>query len=89
MNASLLKWPVTAALATACLYLVFSIMNTGQYLWPLPAGMPTHRVYLRVTATDRAGNRSEVVTREPITVDLMKPKARIVAPTASDLSPRP
>jgi hypothetical protein len=68
---------------------VARLPNTGQYLWTLPAGMPTHRVYLRVTATDRAGNRSEVVTREPITVDLMKPKARIVAPAAADLAPRP
>ncbi len=58
--------------------------NTGQYLWALPTGMPTHRVYLRVTATDRAGNRSEVVTREPITVDLMRPKVRIVAPAAGN-----
>jgi hypothetical protein len=27
------KWPLTAALATVCLYLVFAIMATGQYLW--------------------------------------------------------
>ena len=66
---------------------VARLPNTGQYLWALPAGMPTHRVYLRVTATDRAGNRSEVVTREPITVDLMRPKARIVAPP--EAAPRP
>ena len=63
---------------------VARLPNTGQYLWALPAGMPTHRVYLRVTATDRAGNRSEVVTREPITVDLMRPKVRIVAPAAGN-----
>ena len=63
--------------------------NTGQYLWALPTGMPTHRVYLRVSATDRAGNREEVVTREPITVDLMQPKARIVAPAAAEFPPRP
>ena len=63
---------------------VARLPNTGQYLWALPTGMPTHRVYLRVTATDRAGNRSEVVTREPITVDLMRPKARIVAPAAGN-----
>ena len=66
---------------------VARLPNTGQYLWTLPAGMPTHRVYLRVTATDRAGNRSEHVTRDPITVDLMRPKVRIVAPP--ELAPRP
>jgi hypothetical protein len=61
------------------------LANTGQYVWTLPPNMPSHRVYLRLTATDRAGRTTEVVTREPITVDLVKPKARIVFPT----SPRP
>ena len=34
-------------------------------------------VYLKVTAWDAAGNRSEVVTPEPILVDLTKPLAHI------------
>jgi hypothetical protein len=52
--------------------------NTGSYTWTLPRNLPTHRVYLRISAVDAAGNPSQAVTREPITVDLMKPKARIV-----------
>jgi hypothetical protein len=42
----------------------------------VPAGLPP-RVYLKVTARDAAGNIREVVTRDPILVDLVKPKARI------------
>jgi hypothetical protein len=34
-------------------------------------------VYLKFTAWDLAGNRSEVVTPNPILIDLTKPKARI------------
>jgi hypothetical protein len=52
------------------------IANTGTYAWRVPAGLPP-RVYLKVTARDAAGNIREVVTRDPILVDLVKPKARI------------
>ncbi|MGL6074393.1 MAG: hypothetical protein ACRC8S_09565 [Fimbriiglobus sp.] len=54
------------------------IANTGSYTWAVPSNLPTHRVYLRVTAVDLAGNFSEAITREPIIVDLTKPRARIV-----------
>lgn len=52
------------------------LANTGQFAWRVPAGVPA-RVYLKVTACDAAGNVKEVVTREPILVDLTKPKAKI------------
>ena len=42
----------------------------------MPAGLPP-RVYLKVTARDAAGNVKEVVTRDPILVDLVKPRAKI------------
>lgn len=61
------------------------IANTGSYAWRVPAGLPP-RVYLKVTARDAAGNIREVVTRDPILIDLVKPKARIsgiVGPAAS------
>jgi len=35
------------------------------------------RVYLKVTARDAAGNTTEQVTREPILIDLTKPRAKI------------
>jgi hypothetical protein len=57
--------------------------NTGQYAWRVPAGLPP-RVYLKITARDIAGNVKEAITRDPILVDLVKPRAKIsgiVAPT--------
>jgi hypothetical protein len=50
--------------------------NTGQFPWRVPAGLPP-RVYLKVSARDAAGNVKEVITREPILVDLVKPRAKI------------
>lgn len=52
------------------------LANTGQYSWRVPAGVPA-RVYLKATARDAAGNVKEVVTKEPILVDLTKPRAKI------------
>lgn len=53
------------------------VANSGTYSWLLPAGLATHKVYLKFTAWDAAGNRSEVVTPTPVTVDLTKPRAKI------------
>lgn len=53
------------------------IPNTGTYPWALPAGLATPKVYLRFTAWDAAGNKSEAVTPEPVLVDLTKPRAKI------------
>jgi len=50
--------------------------NTGKHSWKVPTGLPP-RVYLKVTARDAAGNTTEQVTREPILVDLTKPRAKI------------
>jgi hypothetical protein len=65
------------------------IANTGSFGWRVPSGVAP-RVYLKVTARDAAGNVREVVTRDPILVDLVKPKAKIsgiVAPSGG--TPRP
>jgi hypothetical protein len=51
--------------------------NSGQHAWKLPANFPTHRVYLRVTARDNAGNLGDARTPHPILVDLNKPVAKI------------
>jgi hypothetical protein len=50
--------------------------NTGQYAWHVPAGL-SPRVYLKVSARDAAGNVREVITRDPILIDLVKPKGKI------------
>jgi hypothetical protein len=62
--------------------------NTGQYAWHVPSGL-SPRVYLKVCARDAAGNVREVITRDPILVDLVKPRARIngiVPPAVSSQS---
>lgn len=61
------------------------VPNTGRYAWRVPAGLPP-RVYLKVTARDAAGNATEQVTREPLLIDLTKPRARIIGVGA--LTPR-
>lgn len=63
------------------------LANTGQYGWRVPAGVPA-RVYLKATARDAAGNVKEVVTREPILVDLTKPRAKING-IVPPVTPRP
>ena len=52
------------------------IANDGQYRWRVPTGLPP-KVYLKVSARDAAGNVTEVITPNPITVDLNRPRARI------------
>jgi hypothetical protein len=44
--------------------------------WTLPPDI-TDSVYLRLRAADLAGNASEFVTRDPVTVDLQKPTAKV------------
>lgn len=51
--------------------------NTGRYSWRVAPGMPP-RVYLKLTARDAAGNITEQVTKDPILIDLSKPRARII-----------
>ena len=62
--------------------------NTGKYAWRVPAGLPA-KVYLKVSARDAAGNVSEVVTPQPITIDLMKPRAKITSIGANLPGQRP
>ncbi|HKB06151.1 MAG TPA: hypothetical protein VKD90_28405 [Gemmataceae bacterium] len=49
--------------------------NTGSFAWKVPANFPAHKVYLKVTARDKAGNVTEVTSTEPVLVDMNKPAA--------------
>lgn len=51
--------------------------NNGRYVWTIGQRMP-QRVYVRLTARDAAGNRASVTSRQPVTIDLTRPSARIV-----------
>jgi hypothetical protein len=52
------------------------LADTGSFAWKLPEKVAA-KVYLKVTAWDAAGNKSEVTTPNPVLVDLTKPRARI------------
>lgn len=51
---------------------------TGSYSWKIPQGIP-YEVYLRLDARDMANNVSRAVTPEPVTVDLSRPEAEVIA----------
>lgn len=53
-----------------------ALANTGRYQWQLPTGLPL-KVYLKIVATDAAGNSGEAVTAQPVVVDLHKPVGRV------------
>ncbi|MGL4419857.1 MAG: hypothetical protein ACRCZF_04250, partial [Gemmataceae bacterium] len=53
------------------------VPNTGKFGWKVPTNLGPTGVYLRVTAWDDAGNKSEVATPRPVPVDLVKPRARL------------
>ena len=52
------------------------VPNLKECTWILPPEIPD-AVYLRLTARDLAGNIGERITRDPVTVDLQKPTARV------------
>ncbi|MBX7105135.1 MAG: hypothetical protein K1X57_13725 [Gemmataceae bacterium] len=52
------------------------LANAGRFAWALPPNMPL-KVYLKITAEDKAGNVGEAVTPQPIVVDLHKPAGRV------------
>jgi hypothetical protein len=53
--------------------------NTGSYIWSMPVGvsMPW-QFYVKVEATDLAGNVGEAITPGLVKVDTFQPKAKII-----------
>ncbi len=49
--------------------------SAGQYNWT-PTGLPYY-VYLRLSARDKAGNVTDVVTENPIAIDMTEPEVRL------------
>jgi hypothetical protein len=56
--------------------IAINLDNTGRYVWAMPLNVP-FRIYVKVEATDRAGNVGSAQTANPILVDLSKPKVTI------------
>lgn len=59
------------------------IENTGAYSWKLPNRCGP-QVYLRIVVRDRAGNVTQSETREPIQLDVSKPRAQVLGWRAAD-----
>jgi hypothetical protein len=56
------------------------IANTGAYRWPLPKSL-SGRVYVRLEATDRAGNSSRCEFATPIVVEASRPRVKVLSIT--------
>lgn len=52
------------------------LRNDGQYIWPADPGLPP-QMYLRITATDKAGNVGSFQLDRPIDTQGLAPRARI------------
>ena len=57
---------------------VTGLPNTGKMDWTMPKDMP-YEFYVRVEATDRAGNVGQVTTHEPMKVDTCRPRGTIIS----------
>ncbi len=53
------------------------IANSGRYVWTMPPAVP-YQFYVKVEASDTAGNVGEAVTTEMVKVDLAQPKVQII-----------
>jgi hypothetical protein len=51
--------------------------NTGRYVWRMPEDLP-YQFYVRVEATDRAGNVGSAETARAVVVDLSQPKVNVI-----------
>jgi hypothetical protein len=54
-----------------------ALENSGKYRWQMPPGVP-YRFFVRVEATDLAGNVGALDTSTPVIVDLAQPKGLIL-----------
>ncbi len=52
--------------------------NSGRHIWTMPKAQIPYQFYVRVEATDLAGNVGEAITPDRVKVDLSTPKAKII-----------
>jgi hypothetical protein len=73
--------PITLSMATSntgpWTPIATNLENTGEYVWQMTKEVP-YQFYIRVEATDRAGNVGVSCTHEPIKVDLVRPHGTIL-----------
>jgi hypothetical protein len=51
--------------------------NSGRYVWSVDPGTPG-KIFVRLTAKDRAGNTTQVTAPDQLVIDFTRPTARIV-----------
>jgi hypothetical protein len=54
-----------------------AVENSGRFVWRMPGDVP-FEFFLRVEATDEAGNIGQADTPRSVKVDLSTPKARVI-----------
>ncbi len=59
------------------------IANDGKYTWKIPENVP-YQMYIRVEASDQAGNVGKAQTAQPVKVDLNRPKVTIIEAKPAD-----
>jgi hypothetical protein len=80
-DANLMARPIT--LSTAIRHdgpwtpVVSGLDNTGKYVWQMPKDLP-YEFFVRVEATDKAGNRGDDTTPRPVKVDRCQPKGTLL-----------
>ena len=57
--------------------IVSGYKNTGEYKWALPQGL-TGPVYLRVEASDRAGNVGRYESPTPVALEVGKQRVKVI-----------
>lgn len=64
------------------------IQNTGAIDWQPPEGAPP-RIYLKLTARDKAGNEAECRTPKPVNIDMVVPMGKVTGVVDYEELPRP
>jgi hypothetical protein len=80
-DANLGRQPITLSYATDLAGpwrpIAEHVENSKRYVWQMPSGIP-YQFYVKVEATDRAGNVGADQTAQPVKVDLSQPKSVIL-----------
>ena len=62
--------------------IVSGYKNAGLYRWTMPSQL-TGNIYIRLEATDRAGNVGQHDLKSPVAVETIKPRVKVLGVVAS------
>lgn len=78
---NLSRQPITLSYAEGAdgpwMTIVANVDNTGKHVWRMPGGIP-YKFFVRVEASDRAGNVGSAQSAKEVIVDLAQPKGVIL-----------